>query len=322
MLAWLGSYLQGRSQVTKVGNTFSEPAYIKGGVPQGSKIGPLAFIVHINDLLSVVQSSDDDNSDTVSMFMDDTTMSEVLNVSDHISGESIGNSQRNLESVLQFTNDENMQLNFKKCKEMHIDFRKNKTVIPPTTLGEQSLTKVRSYKLLGIWFDDDLKWKTNTEYITKKAAKRLYFMKILKSYNAPKEALKTFYVAVVRSVLEYGAQVWNGGLTMEQNEDIERIQKRALRIMYPELKYHEALMESNLKTLTDRRDDMCVQLIKDMSNPNHKFNHLLPKKTSQIKQRETRMNEATYYNFACKTERFKHSPIVYAIGKYNLYIDK
>jgi hypothetical protein len=143
--------------------------------------------------------------------MDDTTMSEVLNVSDHISGESIGNYQRNLESVLQFTNDENMQLNFKKCKEMHIDFRKNKTVIPPTTLGEQSLTKVRSYKLLSIWFDDDLKWKTN---------------------------------------------------------------------------------------------------------------HLLPKKTSQIKQRETRMNEATYYNFACKTERFKHSQIVYAIGKYNLYIDK
>ena len=36
-------------------------------------------------------------------------------------------------------------------------------------------------------------------------------MKILKSYNTPKEALKTFYVAVVRSVLEYGAQVWNGG---------------------------------------------------------------------------------------------------------------
>jgi hypothetical protein len=104
MLAWLGSYLQGRSQVTKVGNTFSDPAYIKGGA-QGSKIGPLAFIVHINDLPSVVQSSDDDNSDTVSMFMDDTTMSEVLNViSDHISGESIGNSQRNLDSVLQFTN--------------------------------------------------------------------------------------------------------------------------------------------------------------------------------------------------------------------------
>ena len=59
-----------------------------------------------------------------------------------------------------------------------------------------------------------------------------------------------------------------------KSEDIERIQKRALRIMYPELKYHEALMESNLKTLTDRRDDMCVQLIKDMSNPNYNYNLL------------------------------------------------
>jgi hypothetical protein len=61
-----------------------------------------------------------------------------------------------------------------------------------------------------------------------------------------------------------------------------------LRIIYPGLKFYEALMESNLKTLIDRRDDMCVQLIKDMSNPNHKLNHLLPKKTSQIKQLETR----------------------------------
>ncbi len=46
---------------------------------------------------------------------------------------------------------------------MHIDFRKNKTVIPPTTFGEQSLTKVRSYKLLGIWFDDDLNTSNNDQ---------------------------------------------------------------------------------------------------------------------------------------------------------------
>ena len=59
------------------------------------------------------------------MFMDDTTMSEVLNVSDHISGESIGNSQRNLESVLQFTNDENMQLNsstFVRIKQLYPNY--------------------------------------------------------------------------------------------------------------------------------------------------------------------------------------------------------
>ena len=93
--------------------------------------------------------------------------------------------------------------------------------------------------------------------------------------------------------------------------------------MYPELNYHEALMESNLKTLTDRRVTCVSNLLRTcQTRIINLINHLLPKKTSQIKQRETRMNEETYYNFACKTERFKHSPIVYAIGKYNLYIDK
>ena len=52
-----------------------------------------------------------------------------------------------------------------------------------------------------------LRWKSNTEYIVKKAAKRLYFLKILKGYNAPREDLKTFYVSVIRSVVEYGAQI-------------------------------------------------------------------------------------------------------------------
>ena len=128
LLAWLASYLQGRSHVE---NTLSDPVNIKGGVPQGSKIGPLAFVIHINDLPSVIHSPED-NSDSVSMFMDDTTMSEVISVSEHISGTGIGKSQCNLENVVQFTNDNNMQLHVQKCKEMQIDFRKNKTVIPPT----------------------------------------------------------------------------------------------------------------------------------------------------------------------------------------------
>ena len=91
---------------------------------------------------------------------------------------------------------------------MQIDFRMNKTVIPPVKIDNRSLNIVRSYKLLGLWFDDDLKWKTNTEYIIKKSSKRLYLLKILKSYRAPKDALKIFYIAVVRSAVEYEAQVY------------------------------------------------------------------------------------------------------------------
>ena len=66
-----------------------------------------------------------------------------------------------------------MELNLKKCKEMVIDFRRNKTVMPPTEVGNHVFKKVNSYKLLGLWIDDVLKWNTNTDYIVKKASKRL-----------------------------------------------------------------------------------------------------------------------------------------------------
>jgi hypothetical protein len=106
--------------------------------------------------------------------------------------------------------------------EMIIDFRKNISPIPPIHVGGHNVSETKSYKLLGIWLDYDLKWKTNTEYITKKAAKRLYLLKILKSYMVPPcmDDLLAFYCSVIRPIIEYGAEIWNGGLTQEQKKSI------------------------------------------------------------------------------------------------------
>ncbi len=158
-----------------------------------------------------------------------------------------------------------------------------------------------------------MEWNTNTRKIIKKAAKRLFLLKILKSYGASTDDMKSFYVAVIRPTLEYGAQVWNGGITKEQSNEIERIQKRALKIIYKEDDYDKAKIES----LEKRRDRMCIKLIKEMSNPNHKLHSLLPKKICEVSKRATRLNNQMYYNFMGKTERFKGSPISYAISKYN-----
>ena len=68
---------------------------------------------------------------------------------------------------------------------------------------------------------DDLKWKTNLEYLVKKASKRLFALKILRNYNAPMEDLKSFHTSVIRSTLEYCAHIWHGNLTHEQTRDIQ-----------------------------------------------------------------------------------------------------
>ena len=129
----------------------------------------------------------------------------------------------------------------KKCKEMIIDFRKDGTVIPAMKINDCVLKRVSSYELLRLWIDDDLKWNSNTEYVVKKAAKRLYFLKTLKGYSAPPADLKIFYISAIRSIVEYGAQIWHGSLTQEQSKDTERIQRRAMKIICLGKTYEQAL---------------------------------------------------------------------------------
>ena len=87
------------------------------------------------------------------------------------------------------------------------------------------MEKVSTFKLLGAWIDDNLKWETDTDRIIKKTVKRLFLLKTLKKYGASETDMKRFYASVIRPVLEYGAQVWHGGLTKSQSNNIEKIKK-------------------------------------------------------------------------------------------------
>ena len=118
-----------------------------------------------------------------------------------------GMREKNIREVMKFTNHQKMELNLKKCKEMLIDLRRNKTAIPITNIENSTIERVTSYKLLGLWTDDNMKWNTNTEKIVKKAAKRLFLLKVLKSHGASTSDMKNVYIAVIRPTLEYGAQV-------------------------------------------------------------------------------------------------------------------
>ena len=92
---------------------------------------------------------------------------------------------------------------------------------------------------------------------------------------------------------------WN--FTLEQSKGIERIEKRAIIIIHPKYEYNKALVVSNLKSLKERRDDLCEGFIKNMLQTTHRLHSLLPGKLRDIKEREIRANGQKIYIFFCKT---------------------
>ncbi len=90
------------------------------------------------------------------------------------------------------------------------------------------------------------------------------------------------YLPLVCAELEYACQVWSTGLTKEQDQTLESIQKRALRIISPGETYKDACVALSLPTPKERRDTLCKSLFNNMLNPNHRLHHMLPDKRQLI----------------------------------------
>ena len=112
--------------------------------------------------------------------------------------------------------------------------------------------------------------------------------------------------------MEYACPVWHSGLTTSQSADIERVQRRCLKIIFPTLSYREALQISDLEKLCTRRERFVRQLFNDMKDINHVLHSIVPTRLSQIKS--TR-NNYIYELPIAKTVRYSNSFVPYCIRK-------
>ena len=190
------------------------------GVPQGSVMGPLLFLVYCNDLPNCLSDS------ACIQFADDTTI--------YLKGNDIQMLQNkmneNLRSVLKWCNCNSLKLNAVKTNFMIFNERRNAAPNPGLNLDGATIERVEKFKMLGIWIDANLKWQSHVDYISHKMSQGLFALRRAKHYST-KRTLLNIYHALIQSHLQYGVAIW-GKAAQCRMKKIEVLQKKAIRIVH------------------------------------------------------------------------------------------
>ena len=295
IVCWILDFLTDRKQRVKLSNDcYSEWGTVPAGVPQGTKLGPWLYLIMINTVgvANVDQWK----------YVDDTTVAETVLKND------VSAMQEYVEDLSNQSLANKFQLNETKCKELRISFAKFKPAFAPIRINDKDIEVVTSVKLLGLNISNDLKWNTHIYEIVRKVSTRLYFLKQLKRAGLATKEMLLFYLSCVRPVTEYACHVFHNSLTKYLSDYLEKLQKRALGIIFPHIPYCDALEQAGLDSLYSRRDTLTKKLFNDIvQNTSHKLHVLLPEENrSSMNLRRKNM-----FNYpVCKTNRFQNSFIM------------
>ena len=213
-LKWIQSFLIGRTQTVVLDGESSNEVPVTSGIPQGSVLGPLLFLLYINDLPENIQSQ-------VRLFTDDTTVySTVSGLQDSQV------LQSDLDSLQCWERTWYMEFNPRKCQVLHIT-RTRKPVMSRYFMQNWELESVDTAKYLGVNVSKDLGWNTHINKIAASANRTLGFVK--RNEQSKNKDIRTLaYNSLVCPQVEYGSAVWSP-YTKENKDKIEMVQRRAAR---------------------------------------------------------------------------------------------
>ena len=247
LILWISDFLYNRSFRVRINGKCSEERSVMSGVPQGSVLGPLLFVIFINDLPEVCEELS-----RVFLFADDAKLFRVIRCIDdcRMLNESC---QRFFDWSVQW----GMNVNVDKCKVLSI--AKNRVIEQPFNYSfsinenEYCLEHVDNVKDLGIILDSELCFKA---HIYDKINKAFMMLGIINRNfkDLDKFSFVLLYKSLIRSHLEYCSSVWNP-YRIGIISDIERVQKRATKMVEScrKLSYKDRLMHLKLPTLKFRR---------------------------------------------------------------------
>jgi len=215
LLEWLSDYLTNRSQRVIINGSNSSWLHVTSGVPQGSILGPLLFLLYINDLPSVL------SHDTIcAIFADDTKIYRQINTRNDALA-----LQNDITNLHNWSLEWGLRFNENKCTVITVKRNHNPT-LHQYNMGHADLPRETNINDLGIIINKQLKWNAHIDNICTKANQRFWLIIRTLGTNSTQQAKLTTYIVMVRSLLEYATPVWSP-TTKENLIRIELIQRKA-----------------------------------------------------------------------------------------------
>ena len=305
-LDWLIDYLKDRKQRVVINGTNSCYIVINCGVPQGSILGPLLFLIYFNDITDNVKSDS-------FLYADDTSICRPI-TNPEIDFNILNKDLDNLSNW-----GSQWLVNFNPAKTKYIIFSKKHSNIgyPRLNLGNKELEKVKTLTHLGITFNSRMTWDSHIRNVIDRSLISLTHLKHI-NFKVPRLVKRQIYISYVRPLLEYGAELFDS-CTIEQDHSLEVVQRQFCLIItgtYKATKYEMLLRECAIESLQSRRKTKKLVLMYKIVNA------LSPKYLQETLPRQSNVhysfrNNRNIQQFLCKKDFFYESFFPSSIRLWN-----
>ena len=298
LLHWFKNYLSNRQQRIVINGDHSSWGHVKAGVPQGSVLGPLLFLVYINDIT-------DNISTNIRLFADDTAL--FIDVDDPAGSTNLLNND--LGTINAWADKWLVKFSVPKTKSMIMTLNPNAPPYQPLKMNDVTLTEVQEHKHLGVTLTKNLSWSVHITNISNAASKRLDIMTGLKNM-LDRNTLEIMYKSFVRPLLEYSDMLWDGCFQKDADK-LEVLQHRAGRIVSgairgtPTVNVYRELGWEPLHRRRERHKLMLYYKIVHGMTPSF-LTDLLPPSVGTRTQYNLR-NAPNLTGYSSRTETFKRS---------------
>ena len=263
MFTWIEEFLSDRTIQVRVGSMLSSVYTLENGTAQGSTISPTVFLEMIDDLPDCTNEVD------TSLFADDSMLSKAGRSLPSL----VSSMQKALDAVQVWC--ESWGFKISVDKTVAVLFTKRVKMAPfSLTIAGKPIKIEKSAKFLGLVWDGRLSWKDHIDFVTAKCQKRLNLMRSVSGtkWGADAKTLRTIYVMLIRSVIDYGSIVYDSA-SQCQLERLEKVQNQAMKLICGSMRGTSTAalqVESGLMPLSLRRHSLQIRFaVKVTSTGNH-----------------------------------------------------